>query len=155
EYVRRLEGLASADHRVRMPGYVYGDDLAALYAGAAVFVQPSQLEGMPLTLLEALSYGTPVVASTIAPHREVLGEDAPGARFFRSGDAAHLRAVLRDALANAYRERLGADRRRTDVLSRYSWAAAADETERLYYRLAGHPAGSVGARISPEAMARR
>lgn len=160
EYVERLRAIASAVPRVRMPGYVYGDDLAALYTGAAVFVQPSHLEGMPLTLLEAVSYGMPVVASGIAPHREVLGEDAPGARFFRTGDAGHLRAVLGDVLAHEDRERQGADRRRTDVLRRFSWDTAADETERLYYRLLGrraapHAAGDPSARISPEAMAGR
>ena len=55
-----------------LPGYLYGSELAAIYEGAAVFVQPSDVEGLPLTLLEALSYRIPVVASDIDPHQEVL-----------------------------------------------------------------------------------
>ncbi|MEA3511562.1 MAG: glycosyltransferase family 4 protein, partial [Actinomycetota bacterium] len=57
EFVARLEELAGQDPRVMMPGYVYGDLLDELYTNAAFFVLPSNLEGLPLTLLEAASYG--------------------------------------------------------------------------------------------------
>lgn len=144
-YVERLEGLAGADRRVRLPGYVYGDELAALYAHAAAFVQPSSLEGMPLTLLEAMSHGTPVVASGIAPHVEVLGAGGPGGRVFRSGDAASLREVLARVLADRAGERAGAAACREDVLRRYSWEAAADALEDLYRGLLSGP-GSLGGR---------
>jgi len=56
-------------------GFAYGDLLAELYTNAAGFVQPSRLEGLPLTLLEAASYGLPLIASDIDPHVELLAED--------------------------------------------------------------------------------
>ncbi|WP_158566949.1 glycosyltransferase family 4 protein [Actinomadura craniellae] len=140
DYVDELRKLAAADSRVRMLGYVYGDDLAALYADAGAFVQPSVLEGMPLTLLEALSHAVPVVASDIAPHLEVLGGDAPGGRIFRGGDAGHLRDVLAAVLAGSAAEREGAAKRRDDVLDRYSWDTAVDALEELYRVLLRRPA---------------
>ena len=70
---------------------VYKRQLQALYSNAAVFVQPSDLEGLPLTLLEAISYGIPVIASDIPPHLEVLGECSCGAhRLVAQGDACLL-----------------------------------------------------------------
>ena len=51
EYTEELARLASLDDRVVMTGYVYGEELDELYTNAAVFVLPSALEGLPLTLL--------------------------------------------------------------------------------------------------------
>ena len=135
-YAQRLERLAEADDRVSFTGYVFGEELASLYRHAAAFVLPSSLEGMPLTLLEAIASGTPVVVSDIPPHLEVVGADAPGHRVFRAGDVQDLRRALNAALADPVAERRGADILRRRVLRDYSWDAAAEATERLYLRLA-------------------
>ena len=93
---------------------------------------PSLLEGLPLTLLEAASYGTPVVASDIPPHLEVVGEDAPGHRLFASGSEDGLIAAIERALEGGAPERTAADAFRTDVLGRYRWDVVVDETEHVY-----------------------
>ncbi|MGL5911692.1 MAG: glycosyltransferase family 4 protein, partial [Phycicoccus sp.] len=59
DYLAELTALSHGDPRVVMPGFLYRDELAGVYQHAAVFVQPSDLEGLPLTLLEAVSYGIP------------------------------------------------------------------------------------------------
>lgn len=132
EFVKHVRQLASAHPRVLLTGYVYGSLLTELYANAAAFVLPSSLEGLPLTVLEAASFATPVVASDIAPHLEVVGEDAPGSRVFRSGDENDLLAALTRAVADPHGERVGAAELRDRVLRRYSWTAAVDATEALY-----------------------
>ncbi len=131
-YTRELRRLAAADGRVVLTGYVFGAELGTLYRDAAVFVLPSLLEGLPLTLLEAASYGTPVVASAIPPHREVLGESRPGGRLVAPGDTQQLALVLTEVLADLEGERRGAAALRERVLQTYNWDAAAAATERVY-----------------------
>jgi glycosyltransferase involved in cell wall biosynthesis len=72
DYEARLRDAASSDPRIVFTGYRYGDELAALYSNALAYVTASELEGLPLTLLEAMSHKLPCLASDIPPHVEVL-----------------------------------------------------------------------------------
>jgi glycosyltransferase involved in cell wall biosynthesis len=117
---------------VVLPGYVYGAELAELYSNAAAFVLPSLLEGLPLTLLEAASFGLPVVASSIPPHLEVLGSAGPGRRLHRPGDPGQLGAAIRQVLADPAAEQAGAAVLRDQVLRSYCWEDAAQRTEAVY-----------------------
>jgi len=136
DFVAHLKRTAAGDPRVVFTGFAYGDLLAELYSNAAVFVQPSHVEGLPLTLLEAASYGLPVVASDISPHLEVLDRDGAGHRLFRDGDEDGLVRSLTAALADPAAERAGAADLRDRVMAQYSWDAAAQLLERLYLDLA-------------------
>lgn len=136
DFVAHLKATAEDDPRVVFTGFAYGDLLAELYSHAAVFVQPSHVEGLPLTLLEAASYGLPVVASDISPHVEVLERDGPGHRLFRDGDEDDLVRALTAALAGPRAERAGAAGLHERVVAHYSWDAAARQLERLYLDLA-------------------
>ncbi|MBI2237240.1 MAG: glycosyltransferase family 4 protein [Actinobacteria bacterium] len=131
-YVESLGDLGAADPRVLLTGYVYGPALDELYTNAAAFVLPSSLEGLPLTLLEAASYGTPVVASDIPPHLEVIGSEEPGRRLFRTGDQAGLVDAIRRALEDPEAERTGAEAFRAEVLRAYRWDEVVERTERVY-----------------------
>ena len=96
---------APSGTRLHALGEVPDARLAALYSHAAVFAFPSRYEGFGLPLLEAMSYGAPVVASDAASIPEVCGS---AALFFPSGDAGALSASLArvltdDALANSLR----------------------------------------------------
>jgi len=134
DYVRGLMTHAASDPRVILPGYVYGGLLEELYSNAAVFAIPSLLEGLPLTLLEAISYGVPVVASDIAPHREVLGSERP---LVPPGDERALAEAIGRALERHPHELQEAEALRPKVLSAYRWEATTDATESLYERLLG------------------
>ena len=132
EYVATLEREAALDHRVVLAGYVFGQALDELYSNAAAFVLPSYLEGLPLTLLEAASYGTPVVSSDIPPHLEIVGADAPGHRLFPAGDEVALADAIRRATAETRVERAGAAGFKDEVLATYRWDAVTDMTEAAY-----------------------
>jgi glycosyltransferase involved in cell wall biosynthesis len=134
-YLRRLETSVAADARVLMPGYVYGPLLEELYSNASAFVLPSSLEGLPLTLLEAVSYGIPVIVSDIEPNLEIVSADGPGHRVFPAGDGRALRDALQRALADPVGEREGAAQLRERVLRSYRWVDAVDALEALYLRL--------------------
>jgi glycosyltransferase involved in cell wall biosynthesis len=135
QYVESLHALAAEDSRVIMPGNVLREPLADLYANATAFVLPSDVEGMPLTLLEAASHGTPILASDIAPHREFLGADHPGRRLFRQGNEDDLVNKLWQMLRDVEHERDGAVQVKRHVQDDYSWDRTARALSDLYIAL--------------------
>jgi glycosyltransferase involved in cell wall biosynthesis len=137
DYVEGLYDVAGRDRRVIMTGYVFGEELQELYSNAAVFVLPSYLEGLPLTLLEAASYNRSIVASAISPHLEVLGTSGPARRLVPPGDEAALTAAITQALDTADAEQRAAVELGREVRDRYSWDAATDAIEALYLELLG------------------
>jgi glycosyltransferase involved in cell wall biosynthesis len=147
DYVRSLRSLVATDPRVIMPGYVYGTLLEELYTNASAFVLPSSLEGLPLTVLEAAAYGTPVVVSDIAPNAEVVGADGPGHRLVPVDDEAALAAALRRVLSDPRAERTGAEALRQRVLACFRWEDAVTTTEAVYEQVT---ADRPGRQRSPE-----
>ena len=134
-YAASLRRLAASDSRVVFAGGVYGPELAELYSNAAAFVLPSSLEGLPITLLEALAHHAPVIVSDIAPHLEVVGNDGPGHRVVRQGDVGALVAAMSMVLADQAGEAAGSVSLGRQVSSTYSWDAAATATEHVYARV--------------------
>jgi glycosyltransferase involved in cell wall biosynthesis len=134
-YTNALRRAAAADSRVVMAGGVYGDELSELYSNAAAFILPSSLEGLPITLLEAVAHHAPVIVSDIAPHREVVGGDGPGHRMVRQGDADALSAAMTGVLGAVDVERQAAQLFARDVAGRYSWDSVVKATERVYERV--------------------
>lgn len=132
DYVEALRARAAEDSRVVLAGFVYGAELEELYTNAAAFVLPSELEGLPLTLLEAAAAATPVVVSGIPPHVEVVGADGPGHRLVPPGDEAALRRAIGAVLADPTGERAGAAALRDRVRRAYRWPDAATTTELVY-----------------------
>ncbi|MGG5259515.1 glycosyltransferase family 4 protein [Phycicoccus avicenniae] len=144
EYVAGLREAAAGDDRVVLPGYLYGRELSAVYANAAVYVQPSDVEGLPLTLLEALSHGVPVVASDIPPHREVVTAcGCGGHRTFAAGDAEHLGRELVTALRRGEEAAEAVADDAASLLAPYDWDLATGELLALYRDLTGHPTPAV------------
>lgn len=114
--LRRLT--ADSGKRVVFTGFVTGDDLAALYTNARLFVLPSRSEGFPLVLLEAMSYRLPVAVSDIEACRMV---DLPDDCYFTPGDSKALATVVNNCLA-------ASPRRIAYNLTPYAWPAIADRT---------------------------
>ena len=125
-YARAVEEAARATPGVVMLGVQSGKSLAGLYAGAGAFVLPSSHEGQPIAVLEALSYGCPVVLSDIPPHREI---GANGARYFAAGDTQALAGQL-GAISQGERQLDKAEHAR--VLRAHNWAHIAETTLEVY-----------------------
>lgn len=132
DYARTIKGSARGDDRVLFTGPIYGDDLAELLNGAAIFCTASHLEGLPTALIEAGRTATPCLASDIEPHLEILGRERPGRRTFRTGDGDHLVEKLGAMLADLDGERAGAQTLASGLERRFSVARAADVHERAY-----------------------
>ena len=81
-YVDSLMRIRNGDERIHMLGYVYGDLLEELFSNAYLIVQPSFLEGLSISLVEAMSHGKAILASDIPENLEVIedcGDDLPHA----------------------------------------------------------------------------
>jgi len=128
DYVQSLRVAGEREHVV-FPGYVFGARLATLFREAALFVLPSDVEGLPIVLLEALGYGTPVLASDIPQNREVLGVMG---RTFAAGDASDLRRQLALALDDLPALAEQAAEAATWIADVYDWDLVADQTLALY-----------------------
>lgn len=129
-YVSMLRSMAQGDKRIVFPGFVQGQMLEELYSNAYCYILPSDVEGMPLTLLEAMSYGNCCVVSDIPECREVTGDHAVT---FPKGDISALRECLQrlcDApLLVAQYKHSAAD----TVLFGFSWDDAVRKTLELYH----------------------
>jgi len=111
-------------------------ELAALLASAEIMCVPSLYEGFSLPTVEAMSCGTPVVATRAGALPEVVGVDESGASacamLVEPGDADALAAAIRHLVESPMtRARLGAAGRRR-ALDRYSWTAVAEATVAVY-----------------------
>jgi glycosyltransferase involved in cell wall biosynthesis len=80
QYMNGLRKLAENNSMIIFTGYQFGPVLEELFSNARAFITASELEGLPLTLLEALSYGIMCVTSQINPHLELM-ETLPGLTF--------------------------------------------------------------------------
>lgn len=76
DFLDEIKELAKQDQRILFTGFVQGTILDELYSNAYIYTLPSDLEGMPLSLLEAMSYGNCCLTSDISECEEVVEEKA-------------------------------------------------------------------------------
>lgn len=132
-YLRRLRELAGDDARILFTGALYAEEKDEAFSNAAAFVLPSELEGMPIVMLEAMSYGCPVLSSDIPECAEVWESAAPETicRSFRNKDSEDCRRALAALLADPEREAMGT-RAERHVLAHFNWDAITDSTLAVY-----------------------
>ena len=148
DYAASLQRRAEGDGRITFAGALFGEDKAEAYTNACVFVLPSEVEGMPIVLLEAMSYGCPFLVSDIPQNLAVLEEvgECQGLTF-GVRDVADLRRSLAELIENPAPARGASGRARDHVLAEFGWPRIAEETEQVYRRLWGERelAGSAAA----------
>ena len=134
DYVKQLHEMAGDTPSIIFTGFLQGTVLEELYSNAHLYVLPSDHEGMPLSLLEAMNYGCCCVTSDIRECTAVM--NGCGLTFPR-GNAEALRETLQNLCdhpdqAEAYRSEA-----REVISSKYTWQEITEQTDRLYRRLLG------------------
>ena len=129
--------LAETNPSIIFTGYQFGAILEELLSNARAFITASELEGLPITLLEALSYGVMCVTSNIGPHRELM-ETLPGLNF----PVGDVQAISRHMdRVETMTENQYDDFKKKAILmisGQFSWNTACDEHDRLYRKSLDH-----------------
>ena len=135
-YVDHLRELAGDNGDVVMTGPLYGRELAEILTNAGVFVTGSTLEGLPTALIEAGRAGLAVIASDIAPHREILdcADGGDGRRTYPVGDVDALAESMTLVARNIEVERFGAKQLAAELDERYAPPVTAAVHEAGYLR---------------------
>ena len=128
-FLHELQDMADTDVRIIFTGFVQGAVLEELYSNAYVYVLPSDLEGMPLSLLEAMSYGYCCVVSDISECTEVVEDKAV---IFKKGIASDLQEKLQELCDDM--ELVGRYKRKAAdfICEKYSWDDVVKRTLDLY-----------------------
>lgn len=129
EFEAEIKRYASDDERINFIGFVQGEVLQELYSNAYVYVLPSELEGMPLSLLEAMSYGNCVIGSDIPEIADVVEYNAI---LFKSGDVHNLKEKLEMVCQN---EKITEEYKSIAaeyICNKYNWDEVTEKTISIY-----------------------
>ena len=130
-YIKKLKILSGNNPDIIFTGYVTGKEKAELLSSALIFILPSSLEGFPIVLLEAMSYGLCCLVSNILPHRDIIKNRVNGL-FFDSKDADDLTFKLESLLSNPNTIKMFAAKSKTQLSQRLTWDKVVKDTEKIY-----------------------
>ena len=130
-FMEELKELAKGDDRILFTGFVQGAMLEELYSNAYIYTLPSDLEGMPLSLLEAMSYGNCCLVSDIPECAEVVEDKA---LIFKKSDVEDLREKLQDACDHPEMVMRMKNQAADFICEKYNWDEVVKETMKLYRR---------------------
>lgn len=129
DFMNELKEMAAGDERIIFTGFVQGQMLEELYSNAYIYTLPSDSEGMPLSLLEAMSYGNCCLVSDIAECADVVEEKGVT---FRKSDVQDLKDKLQMLLDDANATQVYKKEAAEFILKKYNWDEVVDKTMELY-----------------------
>ena len=130
-FMDELKSLAKDDDRIIFTGFVQGEILEELYSNPYIYTLPSDLEGMPLSLLEAMSYGNCCLTSDIPECAEVVEDKA---LLFRKSDVSDLKAKLQNACDHPEMVESYKAQAEEFICRKYNWDNVVEKTLKLYQR---------------------
>lgn len=132
KYVSSLRSLAGPEKDIVWTGFVYGEDKQILTASTKLFVLPSSLEGFPIALLEAMSYGVPCLASDIPAHQQIITNEINGF-LFKADSFDSFKAALITVLALPESQLRQCGKRGSTLVSQqYNWDNIVSQVEKVY-----------------------
>ena len=130
-FVDELKALAGDDPRIIFTGFIQGEELEEMYSNAYLYVLPSDLEGMPLSLLEAMSYGNCCLTSDIPECADVIQDMG---YTFKQSDEADLLDKLTMLCENPEKVDKIRAQAADFICNCYNWDDVTDRTIELYRR---------------------
>lgn len=128
EYLEKVKEMVKDDKRIIMTGFVQGDELEELYSNCYLYCLPSDIEGMPLSLLEAMSYGNKCLVSNIEENAQVVEDKAI---IFKKGNVQDLKEKLEEILKS---KTISEEKEKISdyILKKYNWNDVTDKTIEIY-----------------------
>lgn len=128
-YYQELKDKSKDNKNIIFTGFVQGKELDELYSNAYIYCLPSDLEGMPLSLLEAMSYGNCCLTSDIPECATVLEDKGVT---FKKSNIKDLTKVLQELCNNQKEVQTYKDNAQEYILNKYNWDDVVDKTLELY-----------------------
>ena len=129
EYVEQVIKMAEDDERIMFLGFQQGEALHELFSNAYLYVLPSDVEGMPISLLEAMSYGNCCVVSDIVENASVVEDKGVT---FKKGSVDSLKKELKNLLEDERIVHMLKKESREYITQKYNWDEVVDKTLQLY-----------------------
>lgn len=129
EYMQKIYQYARENENMILTGFVQGRVLEELFSNAYVFVLPSDVEGMAISLLEAMSYGNCCLVSDIPENTEVVEDYAVS---FRKGNVEDLKTKLEYLLENPDVTAKYKEKSSDFICRKYNWEDVVDKTIQVY-----------------------
>lgn len=128
-FLKQIKALALNDTRIIFTGFVEGKLLEELYSNAYFYTLPSDLEGMPLSLLEAMSYGNCCLVSNIPECTEVVEDKAV---IFEKGNCKDLQMKMQTLCDNIDLVNKYKDTASEYICKKYNWDIITEQTIEIY-----------------------
>lgn len=132
EYISELLDLAEGNTDIVFAGELRGSFLAEMVRGAGIFVLPSDLEGLPLAMLEAMREGVPIVASNIPPHKQLIGSDR--GILFDAGSIRSCKKALAQAIDQPDKLASMASKAQKHIKANYDWEKITTDNLSVYHQ---------------------
>lgn len=129
DYLEKIKKMASEDKRIVMTGFVQGQLLEELYSNCYLYCLPSDIEGMPLSLLEAMSYGCNCLVSDIEENVQVIGKYATT---FKKSNIEDLKEALNNMLNNKRKDKIKISEY---TLEKFNWDKTKEKLEDIYKKI--------------------
>ena len=134
-YLQEIKESVKDNKQIIMTGFVQGEELEELFSNCYLYCLPSDIEGMPLSLLEAMSYGCNCLVSDIEENIQVItNNNKTYATTFKKSDINDLKEKLKTCLENN-KKREEKEEIFKFITEKYNWDDVVEKTEKLYLLL--------------------
>ena len=129
DYFNSVKNIASENENIIFTGFVEGNIVSELFTNAYFYVLPSEIEGLPISLLEAMAYGQCCLISNIQENIDVVEDKA---LMFINKNVEDLKRKLIYLLDNPDKVEEYKKKSENYILEKYDWNEVAKKTENLY-----------------------
>lgn len=129
DYVRELHQIGDNDPSVVFTGWQKDENLNQLYGNTSLLIHPSENEGLPITVLQGMGYGRPVLVSDIPEHQEVVTDSR---YWFTNSSIYSLANKIIDLIKNKEELEKSGQKNMERVKDKFNWKQICETTEKVY-----------------------